>query len=146
MLQFVWNLFHRHFQPEQKLNSCTYLVQIHRPHRSSNFINVSRVPRIVISVINTKTHAIISFRGAKRSQPNGIFPSNMYHEFITCDKFAYLSARDHVFLVVDVRKSKRWPCVINIIIILINNSRRKDKGNQWHDGGCISDTKFYWFT
>ena len=27
-------------------------------------------------------------------------------------------------------------------IILINNSRRKDKGNQWHDGGCISDTKF----
>ena len=28
------------------------------------------------------------------------------------------------------------------IIILINNSRRKDKGNQWHDGGCISDTKF----
>ena len=31
-------------------------------------------------------------------------------------------------------------------IILINNSRRKDKGNQWHDGGCISDTKFRWFT
>ena len=29
-----------------------------------------------------------------------------------------------------------------IFIILINNSRRKDKGNQWHDGGCISDTKF----
>ena len=31
---------------------------------------------------------------------------------------------------------------IYIYIILINNSRRKDKGNQWHDGGCISDTKF----
>ena len=31
---------------------------------------------------------------------------------------------------------------IYIFIILINNSRRKDKGNQWHDGGCISDTKF----
>ena len=29
---------------------------------------------------------------------------------------------------------------------IINNSRRKDKGNQWHDGGCISDTKFCWFT
>ena len=29
---------------------------------------------------------------------------------------------------------------------IINNSRRKDKGNQWHDGGCISYTKFYWFT
>ena len=25
---------------------------------------------------------------------------------------------------------------------IINNSQRKDKGNQWHDGGCISDTKF----
>ena len=25
---------------------------------------------------------------------------------------------------------------------IINNSRRKDKGNLWHDGGCISDTKF----
>ena len=24
--------------------------------------------------------------------------------------------------------------------------RRKDKGNQWHDGGCISDTKFCGFT
>ena len=31
--------------------------------------------------------------------------------------------------------------LIYIVIILINNSRRKDKGNQWHDGGCISDTK-----
>ena len=31
---------------------------------------------------------------------------------------------------------------IYIFIILINNSQRKDKGNQWHDGGCISDTKF----
>ena len=31
---------------------------------------------------------------------------------------------------------------IYIYIILINNSRGKDKGNQWHDGGCISDTKF----
>ena len=31
---------------------------------------------------------------------------------------------------------------IYIFIKLINNSRRKDKGNQWHDGGCISDTKF----
>ena len=29
---------------------------------------------------------------------------------------------------------------IYIFIIFINNSRRKDKGNQWHDGGCISDT------
>ena len=28
-------------------------------------------------------------------------------------------------------------CSIYIYIILINNSRRKDKGNQWHDGGCI---------
>ena len=36
--------------------------------------------------------------------------------------------------------------IIYIFIILINNSRRKDKGNQWHDGGCISDTKFCWFT
>ena len=32
---------------------------------------------------------------------------------------------------------------IYIFIILINNSQRKDKGNQWHDGGCISETKFY---
>ena len=35
---------------------------------------------------------------------------------------------------------------IYIFIILINNSRRKDEENQWHDGGCISDTKFCWFT
>ena len=28
-----------------------------------------------------------------------------------------------------------------IVIILINNSWRKDKGNQWHDGGCISGYK-----
>ena len=35
---------------------------------------------------------------------------------------------------------------IYIFIILINDSRRKDKGNQWHDGGCISHTKFAWFT
>ena len=33
-----------------------------------------------------------------------------------------------------------------IFIIFINNSRRKDKGNQCHDGSCISDTKFCWFT
>ena len=26
--------------------------------------------------------------------------------------------------------------------MLINNSRRKDEGNQCHDGGCTSDTKF----
>ena len=37
-------------------------------------------------------------------------------------------------------------CFYIAFIILINNSRRKDKGNQWHDGGCISDTKFCWFT
>ena len=30
----------------------------------------------------------------------------------------------------------------HIHLLIINNSRRKDKGNQWHDGGCISDTKF----
>ena len=35
---------------------------------------------------------------------------------------------------------------VYIIIILINNSRKKDKGNQLHDGGCISDTKVCWFT
>ena len=35
---------------------------------------------------------------------------------------------------------------VYIIIILINNSRWKDKGNQWHDGGCISDIKFCCFT
>ena len=29
---------------------------------------------------------------------------------------------------------------IYIIYNIINNSRRKDKGNQWHDGGCICDT------
>ena len=29
-----------------------------------------------------------------------------------------------------------------VLIILMNNLRRKDKGNQWYDGGCISDTKF----
>ena len=28
-----------------------------------------------------------------------------------------------------------------IFIIFINNSRRKDKGNQWHDGSCISGYK-----
>ena len=32
--------------------------------------------------------------------------------------------------------------IIYIFIILINNSQRKDKGNKWHDGGCISDTKY----
>ena len=34
--------------------------------------------------------------------------------------------------------------IINIFIILINNSRGNDKGNQWHDGCCISDTKLCW--
>ena len=29
---------------------------------------------------------------------------------------------------------------VYIFIIYINNSRRNDKGNQWHDGGCTSDT------
>ena len=36
--------------------------------------------------------------------------------------------------------------IVSDIYYIINNSRRKDKGNQWYDGGCISDTQFCWFT
>ena len=59
------------------------------------------------------------------------------------ERFAKINSRlVGYYLIYDSSSWYNCYIYIYIFIILINNSQRKDKGNQWHDGGCISDTKF----
>ena len=124
---YVFNVFVPTFSPKPvPVDSCT----MHKPATMSLSFN----PNIVVHCTAWLTKY---FSGVYR------FPWSRDRSII------HTAGRDvKAVVIVMWRMWNFWENMHNYVynIILINNSWRKDKGNQWHDGGCISDTKFCWFT